>query len=350
MNNLDERINKLPVSAYLLIARIDSINGRWHGGLRLSPQLLGRLKRSVLATSTGASTRIEGSKLSDEEVEDLMLGLTISSMVKRDAQEVRGYYEVLQLIFESYNDMDFSENLILHLHNQLLKYSEKDIRHKGVYKHLENSVEMKDHSGNVLGIVFETTPAFKTPMAMENLVNWTKQSLASNEKHPLVVISGFTVEFLKIHPFVDGNGRLSRLLTNLLLLKTGYAFVPYVSHEKLVEETKSKYYIALRKSQTSFGTDNETIEVWTEYFLRTVLDQSEQALALLNVEDIEKILSPQQLKVWKYLSRVDEATPGVISYNTGVPRPTVSQALERLIDLKRVEKVGQGRTTRYRII
>ena len=348
MDSLDKRIADLPPSLYRLISQIDGLNGQWKGGLNLSPQMLGRLKRSALATSAGASTRIEGAKLSDEEVESLMRGLSMQKMRDRDAQEVRGYYEVLQTVFEGYGDMDLTESTILHLYNQLLKYSDKDERHKGQYKHLENQVQMKDQSGKVLGVLFETTPASLTPKAMNELVTWTQRLIEADTNHPLIVMSAFIVEFLKIHPFVDGNGRLSRILTNLVLLKAGYAYVPYVSHEKIIENSKAEYYIALRKSQITFDTEQESILAWTEYFLNVLLEQAKQAVALLTTEDIEKLLSPQQLKVWAYLGEVHEATPGVISEFTGVARPTVSQALDRLMDMKKVERIGQGSTTRYR--
>jgi Fic family protein len=348
MNNLSKRILQLPQSNYLLISRIDELKGRWVGGLNLSPQILNRLKRSVLASSAGASTRIEGSKLSDEEVESLMRGLTMQKMADRDAQEVRGYYEVLQTVFDSYADIPFSESSILHLHSQLLKYSEKDERRKGRYKNLENSVEMRDQSGVVLSVLFETTPAYLTPKEMQELVAWTQTALQAKENHPLIVIAAFIVGFLKIHPFLDGNGRLSRVLTNLLLLQAGYAYIPYVSLEKLVEESKGDYYVALRRSQTTFNTESESIAPWVEYFLNVSLKQAKHAMDLLSAEDIESLLSPQQLKVWGYLGGVQEATPGQIAEHTGVARPTVSQALSRLLDMNRVERIGRGSTTRYR--
>jgi Fic family protein len=348
MGNLNKRIQQLPQSDYLLISRIDELKGRWVGGLNLSPQILKRLKHSVLATSTGASTRIEGSKLTDAEVESLMRGLTMQRMADRDAQEVRGYYELLLTVFDNHADISFSESSILHLHSQLLKYSEKDERHKGRYKNLENSVEMTDKNGVVLSVLFETTPAYLTPKQMQELIVWTQDALQAKENHPLVVIAAFIVGFLKIHPFLDGNGRLSRILTNLLLLQAGYAYVPYVSLEGLIEGSKGDYYVALRRSQKTFGTESESVTSWIEYFLNVLLEQAEHAMKLLSAEDIETLLSPQQLKVWSYLGEVEEATPGQIADSTGVARPTVSQALSRLMEMKRVERIGMGSTTRYR--
>jgi Fic family protein len=348
-NNLDKRIDNLPQAIFINIAKIDELKGRWVGGANLSPQLLDRLKRSALVTSTGASTRIEGSKLSDIEVDKLMRGLTIQKLLDRDEQEVRGYYELLQLVFDNYTGIPLSESSILSFHSQLLKYSSKDERHMGRYKNLENKVEMIDQSGKALGVLFDTTSAYLTPKAMRELIEWFNRDYRhSTNHHPLIHMANFIVEFLKIHPFQDGNGRLSRVLTNLILLQAGYEYVPYVSHEKLIEESKADYYIALRKSQITFGTTEESVVAWVEYFIGILLEQAERAVTLLSGQEIEKLLSPQQLKVWVYLGEVEEATPGQISDATGVARATVSQAISRLTEMKKVERIGLGSTTRYR--
>jgi Fic family protein len=199
-------------------------------------------------------------------------------------------------------------------------------------------------------VLFDTTPAYLTPSGMQELVEWTKQALVDKKYHPLLTIGNFIVEFLNIHPFTDGNGRLSRILTNLLLLKEGYAYMPYVSHEKLIEDNKPEYYLALRKSQKTFKADKEDIIVWLDFFLAILVNQSQMAIDLLSQESIEKILSPNQLTVWEFLQKVDEVTPGEIAKQTGVARPTVSQALNKLIELKRIERIGLGATTRYRKI
>lgn len=348
MQRFNDRIEKLlPITANML-SQIDSLNGQWIGGARLSPQALGRLKRSVLVTSTGASTRIEGSKLSDAEVEKLMRGLSTQKLVDRDTQEVRGYYETLVTVFDSWEDIVLTENTIKHLHAQLLKYSPKDERQRGEYKKFENEVVAMDQSGKVVSTIFETTPAFLTPKEMSELIDWTNKAFEEKSYHPLLVIANFVVEFLKIHPFLDGNGRLSRLLTNLLMLKAGFAYMPYVSQEKVIEDNKADYYVALRRSQTTFKTTNETIEPWTSFFLNVMCSQADHAIALLSGEAIEKLLSPNQLLVWEYIQISDEATVQAITGTTGVARPTVRQAIERLLSLKRVERIGQGRATRYR--
>ena len=180
------------------------------------------------------------------------------------------------------------------------------------------------------------------------MVNWTQEALMEKKYHPLLVAGNFLVEFLQIHPFQDGNGRLSRVLTNLILLKEGYLHMPYVSHEKLVEDNKPEYYLALRQSQKTFKTDKGTIVPWLDFFLTIFLKQSRMAVELLSKKNIEKLLSKKQLSVWQYLQEADEATPGEIAKRAKVARPTVSQALDKLLRLKKVERIGLGRGTRYR--
>ncbi|MBI4650143.1 Fic family protein [Candidatus Desantisbacteria bacterium] len=308
------------------------------------------MKKSVLITSTGASTRIEGARLSDEDIEKLMRGISIQKFTDRDKQEVKGYYELLENVFHSWKNIVFNENTIKHFHQELLKYVEKDSRHRGDYKKQENKVHMIDEAGQSIGILFNTTPAYLTPKEMQELIEWTQETLKEKKYHPLIIAANFLVEFLKIHPFQDGNGRLSRILTNLILLKEGYLYMPYISHEKLIEDNKPDYYVALRKSQKTINTKKEDITVWFEFFLTILLRQSQMAVELLSKENIEKLFTQKQLAVWNYLQKVKEAAPGIIAKETGIAQPTVRQALDKLMRLKKIERIGQGRSTSYRKI
>jgi Fic family protein len=346
----DKRIAQISTEIFLKIAQIDELKGQWAAGANLSPQLLGRLRRSVLITSTGASTRIEGARLSDEDVDYLMRGIAMQKFTDRDKQEVQGYFELLQIIFDSWNNVRFSENTIKHLHQELLKYVEKDQDHRGKYKSQDNKVEMVDEQGRRIGVIFDTTPAYLTPKQMQELVEWTKDALENKKSHSLIIIGNFLVEFLNIHPFKDGNGRLSRILTNLLLLQAGYLFMRYISHEKIIEDQKTQYYLALRKSQKTFKKGVGDIVPWMEFFLDIVLTQSREAINLMTGENIEDILSNKQIAVWQYLQEVEEATPKEIAEKTKVAYATVRQALSKLLDLKKIERVGLGRSTRYRIM
>jgi len=348
INRFDQRLASIPAEIWLKVTQIDELKGQWIAGARLSPQVLGRLKRSVLITSTGASTRIEGVRLSDEDVEKLMRGIDIQKFTDRDKQEVKGCYELLENIFDSWKSLKFSESAIKHFHKELLKHAAKDETHRGDYKKVENKVHMLNAAGEPVGVLFDTAPAYLTPKETQELVEWTQEALAEKKYHPLLIVGNFLVEFLQIHPFQDGNGRLSRVLTNLLLLKEGYLYMPYISHEKLVEDNKPEYYLALRQSQKTFKTEKETIVPWLDFFFTIFLKQSQMAVELLSKENIEKIFSKKQLSVWWYLQEVDEAAPGEIAKKAKVARPTVSQALDKLLRLKKVERIGLGRSTRYR--
>ena len=350
---LDEKFSKrlenLPATIWQKLIKIDRLKGQWISGAKLSPQVLGRLKKSVLVTSTGASTRIEGSKMSDEDIEMMIRGIYIQNFQNRDNQEVKGYYELLLNVFSSWKTIKFSESTIKHFHKELLKYVDKDKEHRGEYKKTENKVHMVNELGESVGILFDTTKAYLTPKEMQELVEWTMISLEKQSYEPLVVIGNFIIEFLNIHPFKDGNGRLSRILTNLLLLKSSYQFMPYISHEKIIEDNKPEYYISLRKSQKTLRTKKPDISYWLDFFLDIILKQSQMAVELLSEENIEKLLSKKQLLVWEYLQSVEEATPLEIAKETGVKRPTVNQVLVKLLQLEKIKRIGLGRGTRYRV-
>ncbi len=347
-NKFDQRLEHIPADIVSKIGQIDELKGQWIKGAQLSPQVLGRLKRSVLITSTGASTRIEGAMLSDEDVEKLIRGINIQRFTNRDKQEIKGYYELLENVFNSWRKLKFNESAIKHFHQELLKYVEKDKTHRGEYKKQENKVHMVDEAGRSIAVLFDTTPPYLTPKQMQELVEWTKEALQEKKYHPLLIIGNFLVEFLNIHPFQDGNGRLSRILTNLLLLKEGYLYMPYISHEKLVEDNKPDYYVTLRKSQKTIGTKQENITLWLDFFFTIFLKQSQMAVELLSKEKVEKLLTKKQLAVWEFLEEVGEASPGEIAKQTRVAQPTVRQALDKLLRLKRIERIGLGRSTRYR--
>ena len=348
-NKFNNRIENIPDNIWSIITQIDQLQGQWIAGAKLSPQVLGRLKKSVLITSTGASTRIEGAKLSNEDIEKMVRGISIQKFTDRDKQEVQGYYELLENVFNSWKTINFNEGTIKHFHSELLKYANKDQEHKGDYKKQENKVHMINEAGESVGVLFDTTPAYLTPKEMQELVEWTDETLREGRYHKLLIVANFIVEFLKIHPFKDGNGRISRVLTNLLFLREGYEYMPYVSHEKLVEDNKPEYYISLRRSQKTIGTGKEDISEWLEFFFTIFLKQSQMAVDLLSKENIEKLLTVKQMTVWQYLQEANEvATPMEIAKKTKVAQPTVRQALDKLMRLKKIERVGQGRSTGYR--
>lgn len=343
----DSRIKSIEPHIVAAIAAIDEIKGQFKVGLKMTPQAISSLRKSVLVTSAGASTRIEGAKLTDQEVEQIMKGLALSKFADRDSQEVQGYLGTLQNIFDSFASLTLKESTITFLHKELLKYSTKDDIHRGEYKKKENTVGVLGPGGTVVKIMFETTPAFLTAKEMQELIDWTTVAFEKKRFHPLLIIANFIVEFLKIHPFEDGNGRLSRVLTNLLLLRSGYLFVQYISHEQIIEKRKDEYYLSLRKSQETFKTKDETISPWLNFFTSVVEEQATKAVSLIDSEKDEVHLSPKQVKVWKYLTTVHESGPSEIVSETGVSLGTVRQALERLVELGKIKRIGRGRGTRY---
>jgi len=332
------------------ITQIDEFKGLWKGSLRLSPQTLGRLKRSVLITSTGASTRIEGSKMSDEEVARLIQGLKSTPPRGRDAEEVAGYADLLGRIFDNWKTLKITEGQILHFHKILLNFSEKDKRHRGNYKTEDNKVVMRKEDGTEV-VIFEPTKPYLTKKEMDDVLFWITEQMESKKTHPLIIIANFIFEFLAIHPFRDGNGRLSRALTTLLLLKTGYTYVPYVSLDEIIEERKIDYYLALRKTQSKHKTKNEDITSWLNFFLDTLLEQIKRAKSIMEEDQPEKLLSEKQLTIYQ-LFQTETLSVSEIEklLNKSIPMATIKQALSRLVALKLIERIGVKRGARYKKI
>ena len=352
MTRFENRLHlsgKTATRIYQAIARIDAVKGQWDIANSLSPQMVERLRTSVIVTSTGASTRIEGSQLSDQDVKKLFQKQNIKAFKTRDEQEVGGYLEVLKLVFEQWEDMPFSESTILSLHQKMLGYSDKDQRHKGVYKFGSNRVEARDPDGQLVGVIFDPTPPHLVPKEMSELLAWTQTELATDNFPNLLIISNFIFEFLAIHPFQDGNGRMSRILTNLLLLQRGYDFAPFVSHEKIIEDNKADYYVALNTTQQSWKTETEDLTPWLTFFLDVLNTQSQNALQLMQEEPIDLFLSDMQKQVWDYITSQDDVSRREVVEATNLNIRTVSHALRKLVDMNKIESFGQGKATRYRL-
>lgn len=352
---LSKRLTFSPEQAediFATLAEIDAIKTAFWLTGKLAPQIITRLTQSVIITSTGASNRIEGNRLSDDEVEALYRNLHIRKFKTRDEQEVAGYLEMLERVLESYSDMPFSEALILQLHRDMLQYSGKDERQRGVYKFGPNRVEAKDAEGKVVGVIFDPTPPHLTPKEIQELVAWYQWAEKENFKHPLIRIGNFIFEYLAIHPFQDGNGRTSRLLTNLLLLQHGYDFTALVSHEKLIEARKADYYLALNRTQGAWKSKKEDITPWLSYFLSIVKGQADQAIRLIESDNIETLLSEKQLALWQWAQARNEPTFGRKDAVEALEFPprTIEAIVKKLLELKRLERIGEGRSTRYRVV
>ena len=341
---------KVAETLYTRIAEIDAIKNTYRLTHTLLPQTIQRLTQSVIITSTGASNRIEGNHLSDADVEALYKSKRIKPFNTRDEQEVAGYIETLEKVLANYNEMPITESNILHLHSMMLAFSEKDQRHTGQYKFGPNRVEARDSNGRVVGILFDPTPPHLTRKEMQELVGWYDWAVTEVVKHPLLLIANFIFEYLAIHPFQDGNGRTSRLLTNLMLLQQGYSFASLVSHEKLVEETKAEYYLALNKTQKNWKTDNEDISPWLLYLFDIFQQQAREALQLLEGEQFEYLLSEKQLRFWQWAKQQGEFSRKTAVDALGFAPRTVEDMTKKLLDMKKLERLGQGSATRYRVV
>lgn len=333
------------------IAELDEFKGAWQALGTLAPERLSALRRVATIESIGSSTRIEGSRLSDREVEALLGRLEIKSFATRDEQEVAGYADVMETVFSSWSVLSLTENHIKQLHRDLLRYTNKDERHRGMYKTLDNHVEAFDTQGKSLGVVFETASPFDTPRLMTELVEWTQTTLTQQTLHPLLVIAIFVVVFLAIHPFQDGNGRLSRVLTTLLLLRSGYAYVPYASLESIIERSKEGYYLALRRTQQTLQNDPPDWQPWVTYFLRSLLQQKGHLTDKMERERIIArnlpALSQQILDLAR--DRGELRMADLIAL-TGAPRGTLKDHLAALVKNSHLAKHGQGKGTRYRLV
>ena len=332
-----------------LIAEIDEFKGAWRALGTLAPERLSALRRVATIESIGSSTRIEGSKLSDTEVERLLSNLEIGTFDSRDEQEVAGYAQVMETVFAHHDAIDLTENHIMQLHRDLLAFSAKDERHRGAYKTLSNNVSAFDADGKEIGVIFETATPFDTPRRMAELVEWTRDVLDEKTLHPLLVAAIFSVVFLEIYPFQDGNGRLSRILTTLLLLRSGYAYVPYSSLESVIENSKEGYYIALRQTQTTIRSEKPDWHPWTVYFLRALQQQKRRLEKKIERERIVMEKLPElSLKIMELAREHGRLTISDVVSLTGANRNTAKKHLASLVDANHLEQHGTGKGTWYK--
>lgn len=331
-----------------LIAELDEFKGAWRALGSLAPERLSALRRVATIESVGSSTRIEGSKLSDKEVDQLLSNIEIRKFETRDEQEVAGYAEVMEAVFANWEDIGITENHIKQLHRDLLVHSTRDERHRGEYKTNPNNVSAFDEDGNEIGVIFETTTPFDTPQQMRELVEWTNAGLEDTRLHPLLIISIFVVVFLAIHPFQDGNGRLSRILTTLLLLRSGYAYVPYASLESVIEATKDDYYLALRRTQGTIRDDAPEWTPWVLYFLRALKQQKERLQKKIERERIMgESLPPLSLEILELAKAHGRLTNIQVVKLTGANRNTIKKHLQALVSANHLTQHGTGKGTWY---
>jgi len=329
------------------IGFIDSFKGQWRAIEQKENQYLKQLKHLATIESTGSSTRIEGATLNDEEVEKLLKSVKVSKFKSRDEQEVVGYYEALDVILDNYTEIRLSESYIKQLHGMLLKHSQKDTRHRGQYKNLSNQV-VANYPGGKRVTIFKTTEPHLAGKEMEELIGWTNAAFEKEELHPLIIIAAFVYEFLSIHPFQDGNGRLSRLLTTLLLMQHGYHFVQYVSFESLIEERKKEYYKTLISGQKNRYKPAERIDQWALFFFGSmVLLISKLEHKYQEYSKTGGYLNGRQKKLLAFITRKEPVKLADIVEATGLNRSTVKKDLAYLLSENNIARRGQGKSTVY---
>jgi Fic family protein len=330
-----------------LVAEIDEFKGAWRALGSLAPERLSALRRVATIESIGSSTRIEGSRLSDREVERLLSNLEIKAFDSHDEQEVAGYADVMETVFASWAEISVTENHIKQLHRDLLRYSDKDERHRGDYKTAANSVAAFDADGNQVGVVFETASPFETPRLMAELVEWFRQA-QQDALHPLIVIGILIVVFLEIHPFQDGNGRLSRVLTTLLLLRAGYAYVPYSSLDSIIEQSKEGYYLALRRTQGTIRTEAPDWTPWLTFFLTALQRQMRRLRGKVERERLLLAKLPSlAIQILDHARDHGRVMIGDAVAITGASRNTLKLHFKTLRERGLLVLHGQGRGTWY---
>jgi len=344
-------LSNLAISPVILrlIASLDEFKGRWQAIGRLAPDRLSALRRVATIESVGSSTRIEGAKLTDAEVDRLLSRIDIRSFRSRDEQEVAGYAEAMGLVFESWRELTLTENHLKQLHGLLLKHSTKDQRHRGHYKKLPNQVEAFGPDGKSLGVVFETASPFDTPRRIAELVGWTHETLEAGEHHPLLVIGTFTVRFLAIHPFQDGNGRLSRVVTTLLLLRAGYEYAPFSSLERVIEENKDDYYRTLRRAQSTLDRGEKRLGEWLVFFFRCLGEQVKVLERKVERERLMAALSSLDEALLRLAKEHGRLTVASAVKLTEANRNTVKLHLRQLTEAGRLHLRGAGRGAWYEV-
>lgn len=342
-------INNIFITPEMLsiISKIDSFNASWKYMVGMEPERLNTLRKIATIESIGSSNRIEGNRLSDRDVESLLSRIGTESFATRDEQEVAGYARLMDTLYDNFEILPLTENYIKQFHQILLSWSDKDTRHRGEYKSVSNSVMAYGPQGEELGVVFQTVSPFETPEQMHDLIHWMNEAMEEEPLHPLLLIGIFIVHFLAVHPFQDGNGRLSRALNALLLLKAGYSYIPYTSLETIIEESKESYYRSLHQTQTSFKSEHPDYTPWLTFFLRSLLKQKQRLEKKISVGPLTN-LTPNELRVMDLFSNKPQWALREIVQVTSMNINTVKKTLKSLVGKQFLILHGKGRNANYK--
>ena len=325
-----------------LLSAIHEYRGKQELFIEAQPDVLKAMLEVAKIQSTGASNRIEGIYTSEARLTELVKDK--AEPRNRNEQEIAGYREVLSTIRESYEYIVPRSNMILQLHRDLYSYHPSSMG--GRYKGADNLIEEVDSLGQ-RRVRFQPLPAYATPEAMDNLCNTFFKSLDEGKFDPLLLISSFLLDFLCIHPFSDGNGRMSRLLTLLLLYREGYIVGKYISFEMIIEKTKESYYDALAQSSQGWHEETNSYEPFVKYYLGILLKvykEFETRVEYIRTKGVTKADRIRNIFAGK-IGKITKAELSGLCPDISVT--TIEKALSDLLKDGYILKVGVGRTTAY---
>lgn len=338
-----EKWNKLLTPDIVaLLTQIHEFKGEQALYIEAKADVLTQLIEIARIQSTEASNRIEGIYTSDARLKALVKDKTTPKT--RDEIEIAGYRDVLNTIHESHDYISIKPNMILQLHRDLYKYEGYD--NGGKYKVSDNVIEEVDAQGGK-SVRFVPMQAWETPEAVENLCSAFEQAMGSGVIDPLLLIPMFILDFLCIHPFKDGNGRMSRLLTLLCLYRAGYIVGKYVSIEHLIEKTKDNYYECLRESSVKWHEGENDYVPFTQYMLGVIVAAYRDFSARVEIVAARGIPKPQRI------SKIIRDTYGEITKTQilemcpDISQITIQRTLADLVQSGDVIKIGGGRYTKY---
>ena len=325
-----------------MVGSIHEHKGKQELFLEANIDELKTLLEVAMIQSTGASNRIEGIYTSDKRLEELVSQK--SEPRNRSEQEIAGYREVLATIHESYEYINPRANVILQLHRDLYSYSQGE--NGGVYKNSDNVIAETDEQGQQK-VRFIPVPAFQTAEAMEELCRCFLEAWESEYIDRLILIPMFVLDFLCIHPFNDGNGRMSRLLTLLLFYKAGYIVGKYVSIEMLIEKTKETYYEALQDSSMDWHEGENSYEPFVKYYLGIILKSYKEFESRVEHLKHRNLSKPERIKA-VIDNKVGKITKKeIMELCPDISKVTVERTLTELVKNGYIAKVGAGPATGY---
>ena len=331
----------LPVNIYHTIAKIHEYKGKQELYVKNYPDILDKMIDVAKIQSTKSSNAIEGIYTNDARLNELMNKKTEPG--NRNEEEIAGYRHVLDIIHENYAYIEFNKNDILTLHNQLYSYSY--VNYKGKFKTLDNTIMEVDELGN-RKVRFQPVSSFETENYFDNMVGAYKKAVEANIP-ALILIPVLIHDFLCIHPFDDGNGRMSRLLTLLLLYKFGYFVGRYISIEMLIEESKESYYEELKRSSEKWHTGENDEIPFIRYMLGVLLKAYEECDDRFNFIGNEKLTSPERVLSVIQRSLEPLSKKDIMILCPDISQRTIERALKELYDNSKIKQVGSGRSTKY---